>query len=397
LLACAATVLACTAPLSVMSDCDPLFTKANENGFGVSTNRYSWAMEVFEDRLYVGTINQARGAQIWRLVNDVTWQAVVRNGLTTPRNIGTRSMAVCNGRLYAGTDNVTNGAELWSTSDGANWTPILTAGGISPDLRSIRALFCANFGGTDYLYIGMMATTGAGTVLRTTDDVNFEQVTTDGFGRAGNKSIHTFGWFNGALYAATSNQTNGLQVWRTSDGLNFEILVGPGSATPGGFDHESSNAPMDFQEFNGRLFLGDINALGGFGLWATADGLTWTQIGSDGFGYQGNDYAWNLEVYENALWLGVLNSAAFFSPGTRGASLWRSFDGDNWEEMVGGPPATYLSWGFDNPDNMGIRTLKEYHGKLYIGTAQDARPSVDRPGLEIWTWPGEACPAQSAP
>lgn len=389
-------VLACMAPFGAFADCDPAFTQVNESGFGVQNNRYIWAMEVFNDRLYAGTINQVGGGQIWRY-NGVTWAPVVTAGLNSKRNIGTRSMAVCHGKLYAGTDNVTEGAQLWSTSDGQNWEAVLTNGGISPDVRSIRALYCTSaFDDTEYLYVGMMATETPGKVLRTADGINFEPITTDGFNRKGNRSIHAFAMFQGALYAATSNTHNGLQVWRSFDGRNFEVVVGTGADTPSGFGHEESNSATDFQEFQGRLFLGDINALGGFGLWVTSDGLNWSQVGEDGFGYQGNDYAWQLAVYEDALWLGVLNSIAFFNPGQRGASLWRSFDGDNWTELVGGPPAEFMRWGFNDSQNIGIRTLTEFRGKLYIGTAQDARPGADVAGAQVWMWPGEACPDESA-
>jgi hypothetical protein len=388
-------VLAGMAPFAAFSDCNPQFTQFGENGFGNQFNRYAWSVAVFNDRLYIGVQNEHTGAEIWR-TDGVGKQPVVRNGLTTSHNIGPRSMEVCLGKLWAGTDNVTDGAQLWNSANGTTWTPVLTGGnGIAPTTRSIRALHCTSmFNSTEYLYIGMQDSTTGGKVVRTKDGVNFQTIVARGFGLNGNSSIHAYAEFNGALYAGTLNNSSGQQVWRTFDGVHWENVVGPMSGTPGGFGHEDSAATTDMQAYNGNLYLGNINALGGFGVYATPDGVNWTKIGEDGFGIPGNDYAWQFIVYENALWLGTLNNKAFLNPGTFGAGLWRTFDGFGvWEEMVGSRNAVYLPWGFGDPDNMGVRTLIEYRGKLYIGTAQDPRPFVTRPGFELWVWPGEACPA----
>jgi hypothetical protein len=393
-LATAGIVLACGQPFAAVADCDPQFTQYDVNGFGNSFNRYVWSSVVYNDQLYIGIQNERSGGQIWRTDGETRKQRVVTGGLTTPHNIGPRSMEVCLSRLWAGTDNVEDGAEIWSTTDGATWTPVLTGGaGIAPTVRSARALYCTHFNDIEYLYIGLQDGDTGGKIVRTTDGVAFQTIVSGGFGTIANSSIHAFQEFNGQLYAGTANDTTGMQIWRTTDGRNFENVVGPRALTPGGFGHERSGATTDFAVFNGQLYVGNINAFGGFGVYATPDGINWTKIGEDGFGFNGNDYAWDFAVYENALWLGTLNNAAFFNPGTLGAGVWRTFDGTNWEEMVGSENATYLPWGFGDPYNMGVRKITEYHGKLYIGTAQDPRPNVDREGFELWVWPGEACPA----
>jgi len=393
-LATAGIVLACVQPFAAVADCDPQFTQYDVNGFGNSYNRYVWSSIVFNDQLYVGIQNEATGAQIWRTDGEGRKQRVVSGGLTTSNNIGPRSMEICLGKLWAGTDNVTDGAELWNTTDGVTWTPVLTGGvGIAQTVRSARGLHCAHFNNIEYLYVGLQDQVTGGKIIRTKDGVNFQTIINSGFGLVGNTSIHAFQEFNGQMYAGTLNDSSGQQIWRTTDGKTFENVVGPMAQTPGGFGHEQSGSTTDFEVFNGQLWVGNINAFGGFGVYATPDGITWTKIGEDGFGFTGNDYAWDFIVYENALWLGTLNNVAFFNPGTLAAGLWRTFDGTTWEEMVGSPNATYLPWGFGDPYNMGVRKLTEYHGKLYIGTAQDPRPFVDREGFELWVWPGEACPA----
>jgi hypothetical protein len=381
-------------PFAGVADCDPQFTQYGVNGLGNPYNRYAWSVAIYNNLLYIGIQNEATGAQIWQLDGEGRQRRVVSGGLTTSNNIGPRSMAVCLGKLWAGTDNVTDGAEVWNTTDGQTWTPVLTGGaGVAPTVRSARAMYCASFNGVEYLYIGLQDQQTNGKIIRSRDGLTFQTVINGGFGLSGNSSIHAFKEFNGHLYAGTLNDSTGQQIWRTTDGRTFENVVGPLSQTPGGFGHEQSGSTTDFEVFNGQLYVGNINAFGGFGVYATPDGVNWTKIGEDGFGFRGNDYAWDFIVYENALWLGTLNNLAFFQPGQLGAGLWRTFDGTNWQEMVGSPNAEYLPWGFGDPYNMGVRTLIEYRGKLYIGTAQDPRPFVDREGFEVWVWPGEACPA----
>lgn len=388
-----AVLLATLTPFVAFADCNPQFTQVGTNGFGNQYNRYAWSVAVFNDMLYIGIQNEATGAQIFR-TDGVTQRRVVSGGLGNAHNIGPRSMAVCLGKLWAGTDNVTDGAELWSTSDGLAWNAVFTGGGGTKTTRSIRGLRCETINSVEYLYLGMQDFQRGGKVRRTSDGVNFETLVSNGFGNPKNSAIHAFQDFNGAIYAGTQNDDTGLEVWRTFDGTTWENVVGPLAQTPGGFAHEKSGSTMDFEVFNGNLYLGDINAFGGFGVWATPDGITWQQIGTDGFGITGNDYAWQFAVYENALWLGTLNSAAFFNPGNTGGSVWRSFDPfTSWEEMVGTRRATYMGWGFNDTNNMGIRTIIEYHGKLYFGTAQDPRPFVVREGFQLWVWPGESCSA----
>ena len=388
-------VLAAMIPVASFADCNPQFTQFGPNGFGYQYNRYAWSVAVFNDELYIGIQNEKTGAQIWR-TDGVGRERVLNGGLTSKNNIGPRSMAVCLGKLWAGTDNSRDGAQLWNTSDGQNWTTVLAdGGGITPTVRSIRGLSCFTIGSVEYLYLGMQDLYTGGKVRRTADGVNFETIVNAGFGNRQNTAIHVFQEFNGAIYAGTQNDTTGLEVWRTVNGTSWENVVGTQAQTPGGFGHENSGSTLDLEVFNGHLYLGDINAFNGFGVWATPDGLAWQQIGTDGFGVPGNDYAWQFAVYEGALWLGTLNNHAFFDPGTLGGGLWRSFDPFTaWEEMVGSRQASYMGWGFDDHMNMGIRTIIEYHGKLYFGTAQDPRPWVEREGFELWVWPGESCPAQ---
>ena len=48
------------------------------NGFGDSDNDYAWSMKAFKGKLYVGTLNVLKGAEIWRSSTgeSESWQKV---------------------------------------------------------------------------------------------------------------------------------------------------------------------------------------------------------------------------------------------------------------------------------------------------------------------------------
>lgn len=387
--ACLLLGLASGYPAIGLAECDPEFHIVSQNGFGDSNNRYAWSMRAFGPHLYVGTLNRSAGAQIWRFDGN-WWELVVAGGLTSGDNQGVRNLEVCHGALYAGVDNPAQGAELWRSADGTTWEATIQGGFGTQTVRNVRGLFCVVFDSQEYLYAGLHNSSGPGRLLRSTNGNTWQVITLNGFGDFANSSIHALEMFDGALYAGTRNNL-GLQIWRSFDGVNFEAVVGPGSAVPGGFGHERTNATMDLHEFDGRMFVGVINALGGFGVYATPNGTDYTKIGADGFGVPGNDYSWRFATYENALWMGTLNRLSFLQ-GVLGAGVWRSNDAVAWEQMVGSSTATHMGWGFDDTDNIGTRTLEVFQGKLYLGTAHDSRPYVQKPGLEVWEWPGESCP-----
>ena len=170
-------------------------------------------------------------------------------------------------------------------------------------------------------------------------------------------------------------------------------MVGPGAAVESGFGDRDNTSLLDLQVFGDHLYVGTQNFFSAFKVFRTLDGIDYEQVGLSGFGDPGNAYAWRLHTYEDAIWLGTFNIISYWFS-VKGASVWRSFDGVSWQEQVGGN-GVFLDYGFDNIYNWGVRTFETYNGKLYIGTANCFLPRCepDAQGLEIWEWPGEACPA----
>ena len=380
------------------ADCTPGFRLVNDGGFGNRFNLYAWSMQVFNGRLYVGTMNERTGGEIWAY-DGTQWEMVLQQRLRRTGNTGFRSMILFRGFLYTGGTNDTNGAELWRTANGVRWRKIVAGGFGDANNDSVRGVAVFQ----DRLYIGLQNASGSGGQLwRSADGLAFEPVNIDGFGDGTNLSMHTLAVLNDQLYIGTKNKDSLMQVWRTSDGDSYEQVVGPNAAVASGFGIPGNILTMSMYVYDNVLYLGTGNArdngdpLNGFSLMRTTDGTQWQAITINGAGDIDNRFAWRFIDYQGHLWLGIGNVNI---EGGEGGQAWRSPTGDpgSWEVMVG-PDGVYAPTGFGNWMNWGVRTFAEYQGKLYVGTAQCwkswCQPEVT--GAEIWEWSGETCPVAGA-
>jgi len=372
--------------------CDPQFTQVNEDGFGDRFNVYATAMKEFGAHLYIGTSHIAGAnpefdgsAELWRY-DGANWEQITDDGFGNPRNTGIRNLAIFDGMLYAAVANAVDGAEIWRSTDGISWEPVMQGGFGVPGNEVIRALKV--FRGR--LYAGTQNTADrAGQLWMSVNGTTWFPIAPEGFGFPNNSSMHTMGRFGGMLYVGVRNAASGAQVWRSADGLRFEQVVGRLASTPDGFGNPNTVLVFHMHRFNDMLYLGTANLDDGFAIYRTTDGLSYEQVGELGFGDPDNMYGWRFRTFEKALWLGGANKNVL----AKGASVWRTFDGDNWEEMVG-PNGTYMGYGFDDTRNWGVRTFETFGDKLYIGTAQCPMNDCDKivSGAEVWEWPGEVCP-----
>lgn len=373
----------------VQSDCTSGFDQVNEDGFGDRFNLYAWSMKTFGDHLYVGTLNNEHGGQIWRY-DGSSWENVVSENVNESGNRGFRNLLIYNGMLYAGTYNTTYGAQIWRSGNGSNWEVVQYDGFGDANKTSVRAMI--EYQG--FLYVGLQdSNEGPGQLWRSSDGVTWQPVVLDGFGDISNNSMHTMAEFQGDLYVGTRNTITYTQLWRSSDGLNFEVVVGEGGVRPPGFGVSNNNSIYDLHVFKDRLFIGVGNNKMGFSVYYTPDGVVFKRIGKFGFGESNNIFAWRFFTYKRDLWLGVMNP----SLGEQGGSLWRSGSlwrwGFQWEELVGAN-GVFQGYGFNDLRNWGVRTFENFQNNLYVGTAQcwEQRCEEFVSGAEVWRWTGEACP-----
>lgn len=397
----AAIVLAsATIPVTALADCTPSFRKVATGGFGNRHNLYAWSMQVFNGRLFVGTMNQTTGGEIWAY-DGTQWERVLKQGLRKTGNTGFRSMIVFRGFLYVGGTNDAHGAELWRSADGVRWRRIVSGGFGDANNDSLRgvAIFQSR------LYVGLQNASGTGAQLwRSSNGLAFEPVDTNGFDDTSNDSIHAMAVFQDQLYVGTKNKDSLAQIWRTSDGNHYEPVVGPQGQVPSGFGIQGNIMTMSMYVHNNLLYIGTGNAanngdpMNGLSVMRTGNGTKFQPITVNGAGDIDNRFAWRFFVYQGYLWLGIGN---FNVEGGEGGQAMRSGTGaqGGWEVMVG-PGSPYADgYGFGNWMNWGIRAFAEYQGKLYLGTAQCWQRWCEPhdTGAEIWEWSGESCPASTTP
>ena len=219
----------------------------------------------------------------------------------------------------------------------------------------------------------------------------WQQLNQDGFGD-NNFQIPAVQEFNGYLYAGTWKNVEEVisaEVWRSDDGSSWEKV-----------DEGTQNSCADMVVFDNYLYCGSWDGV----IWRTADGMTWQEIVSDGFGDPNNGIA-RFAVYNGMLYAGTWN-------GTTGTQIWRTSSGTYWEifgngldpnNIVVGAISTevfdgYLYWGTGNWEtgaqlwrtdgitltqvssgtSPAISSLAAYNGNLYAGVWDDTSTQVWR-------------------
>jgi hypothetical protein len=232
-----------------------------------------------------------------------------------------------------------------------------------------------------------------------------------GFNYSFNAAASIIKEYNGYLYVGTWNtpigsiqnpERKGCEIWRSSDGIYWEQVVGENSPyTKGGFGNSDNVGAWCIEEFNGFLYVGTMNwdftDQGGCEIWRSSDGLNWELVVDHGFRSIMNEenilfepvntYAWIMKVFKNQLYVGTFNSRTriFTDKGT-GCQLWRTSDGIEWDK-ISLPKSIEGGYqdGFGESENYGIRQLTIYNDELYVGVASSF---LFKNGCEIWKYDG---------
>ena len=183
-----------------------------------------------------------------------------------------------------------------------------------------------------------------------------------GFGNNNNAECSILIEFKHMLYAGTANNRDGCELWRTKNPVTgpWEKVIDKG------FGYRSNLAMWSAEIFMGFLYIGTINFPNGCQIWRTSNGTDFeTVVGGrshtpGGFGESMNMYAWYMKEYNGKLLVGTQNIF--------GGEIWRSPDGTSWECLVGLKGDYPRSFQIDDL-NWGIRTLTIFKGDLYAGTA----------------------------
>ncbi len=208
-------------------------------------------------------------------------------------------------------------------------------------------------------------------VFRYLDGTEWEQVVDGGLGNDTNNGLRSMIVWDApddpdsegeAIYGTTMNMRQGLEVWRTFDGANWEVLVGKGAPYPNGFDagrRNNSGRGMIAYEVDGQewLYLGTHGGTNGE-IWRTLDGEEWEKVtDARALGLGNNSICFaSMCIYQDdpdknpALFVGSWNRAGF--------SVVKSYDGVHFE--------TVANRGITKQTNQGMGQLIVFNGRLWI-------------------------------
>lgn len=291
-----------------------IWNSITTNGFGNTNNVYFGDME-FGSYLYVSTIKSSasgEGAEIWRSSSgdSGSFTQVNTDGFGDSQNRGIEAMVIFGDYLYAGTCyNSTTGAEVWRSSDGSTWTQVNSDGFGSAANYCIRSLKVYS----SQIYAGLGNSTIGAQLYRSSDGTTWSQVVSDGLGDTNNSDFSLLEEFNSNLYAGTINGSTGTELWRSSTGNSSSFS----QVNTDGFGN-SNNIWSSYQGaiINGTFWIGTRNDTNGGQLWSSTNGTTWTQESTSGFG-DSNNYAIYAVTFKSRIYIG-------FSNATTGTEIWRS-------------------------------------------------------------------------
>lgn len=384
------------------------WTKVASGGFTDRNNSYAPATIEFKGYLYLSTVanpagfmfskSHKLGGDIWRSQDGVKWEQIDTPGLGNTHNSSFNFVAFRN-KLYALANNLNDhGIEIWVTEDGQHFTQIekggfgdprndwvegfvfkdrlivLVSGAASgPQIwvsddglafRQTQSGGLGDKGNTGFqtvrtqpvldgkLYIGTSNPSTGGEIWRTSDGLQWERVADNGLERSSNTSLNPFLVFNRQLYAigvcaGGLDKLKGLEVYRSTDGVTWQKVV-----TDGFGQGKERNVTGTLVEFKGRLYL-TTNTMDprilvpghpterlaprGFQLWVSDDGAKWTQVGKDGFGVSTTLYA-SMHVIGDLAYLSAFDYH-------KGSQLLRSTDGQDWKLVYAEPDPSFFSMG----------------------------------------------------
>jgi hypothetical protein len=390
--------------------------KVADKGFGEPANDYAWSMATFQNKLYVGTLNPLKGAEIWRSSSGEpdTWQRVYNAASGVLGNGGIRCLYVdADDALYACAANL-RGAEILRTTNGRRWIAVSRAGAGERKNYTVRCMVRFK----DYLY-GGSGVQGA-QICRSKNGFNWRIVkTTPSFESTkvldpntnemitNNMLIGELAVFHDQIYAFTwvkdytpkvmmdqiqagfdaqvvfPEPPGAFEVFRSSDGVQWEKVVGQDDKYGNGMGFSLLDQAGLYNDvitsttvFNDRLYLGTENSTGETTIWRTADGTTWEKILDfpKDYGENYNYYIWRMIPFKGRLFVGTLNVGLVGTPGVTGAQIWVSDSGDrhSFRKIVNngfdGESFT-VSEGMVLPKNYGIRNFGIFNDTLFAGTA----------------------------
>ena len=148
----------------------------------------------------------------------------------------------------------------------------------------------------------------------------WEKVVSNGFGNQRNDYAWSMANFQGKLYVGTLNLIGGAQIWCSGSGESSTWENVYRSFFPGNI-----GIRCFYADDNQALYAGTFNQQGGAQILKTTDGRRWRRVVRNGFRDRKNTSVRCITRFGEYLYAGT---------GTNGARLYRSKDGENWEQVT---------------------------------------------------------------
>lgn len=286
------------------------WVSVSTNGFGNVNNGSISDLIEFKNNFYAGIGNGTDGGQVLRSNNGTAWNVVTPSTLD-PTNGEFVHFAVFDDQIYASTASITetHGAEIWrsSTGNSGDWSQVANNG--FGDVNNKVIITMHQFNGK--YYAGTDNTVTGTEVWYSNDGISWSQVNADGFGDTYNWGVVLQG-FNGYLYAGTYNyaasDNPGSELWRCQvcDGTDWQQL-----SVAKGFGDTENRAIRSLIIYHNELYAVTYNRTSGIEVWASSNGIDWEQVNEDGFGNSDNIFPyWDNSTYafDDGLYVGTWNS-----------------------------------------------------------------------------------------
>lgn len=206
----------------------------------------------------------------------------------------------------------------------------------------------------DQLYAGTSAWDGSGArrLFRSSDGQIWDEVIGVDFERLYSYEIQSLAVYSDMLYAGTTNfnwleqASEGAEIWRSSDGLAWSLVI------TGGLGDPLQASVVSLAAFDGHLYAGtySITTTHAAEIWRAADGANWQRVVIAAGDDVGATSVRALHVYSDVLFAAVSNYAD-------GAEIWRSENGITWTKVLTG--------GFGNSARPSAVGLVEFGDHLY--------------------------------
>jgi hypothetical protein len=299
---------------------------ATDLGFGLgvteddcSPNYYdtSWDMIVFQEQLYLLPFDNCylRPGVILRSSDGTNWETVV-----TAEELGKswydtwygqfHKLAVFKGMLYANMDYYDPVTEFTASNiyrspngDPGTWEEVINfpGWGYPGTFHTFKgALYVAS----DGIYTPPDWEEAPEQIWRTFDGMNWEMVVGDGFGNPGTDGLGAFADYKGYLYVgAGTYEGNGGQIWRSKDGLHWDPVILDGFGNP--LDEKIDGLVV----YEGELYAYTVNWSQGCSVYRTKDAKSWERANEPGWGnsqFATSHHTADQVVFKDDLYMGVV-------------------------------------------------------------------------------------------